>query len=96
MNKILFQLGADTKFGCSSVENDGDQKLSGKHFIFNLENRYKFLMHISAAPSSIWQQDSQNHKVFDAINTVLLTVVEANDSKNQRSVNYISKFFVKK
>jgi len=53
-------------------------------------------MHISAAQSWIWQQDSQNHPLFDAMEMVLLTVVEADDNKNQRSVNYFSTFFIKK
>ena len=52
-------------------------------------------MHISAAQSEIWQQDAQNHWLFDAMETVLLTVVEADDHKNQRSVNYFSTFFIK-
>jgi len=43
------------------LENDEHQNLSGKHFIFNLEKKYSFLMQISAAQSWIWQQDSQNH-----------------------------------
>ena len=53
-------------------------------------------MHISATQSGIWKQDSQNHQLFDAMETVLLTVVEAGDNKNQRSVNYFSTFFMKK
>ena len=53
-------------------------------------------MHISAAQSWILQQDSRNHSLFVAMETVLLTVVEADDHKNQRSVNYFSKFFIKK
>ena len=44
-------------------------------------------MHISAAQFWIWQQDSQNHSLFDAMETVLLTVVEADGNKIQRCVN---------
>ena len=38
-----------------------------------------------AAPSEIWQQGSQNLYVFDAIATVLLTIVE-DDNLNQLGV----------
>jgi len=53
-------------------------------------------MLISAAQSLIWQQDSRNLYLFDAMETVLLTVIEADDNKNQRSVNYFSTFFIEK
>jgi len=53
-------------------------------------------MHISAAQSWIWQQDSQNPEVLDAMETVLLTVVEADGNKNQRRINDFSKFFINK
>ena len=53
-------------------------------------------MNISATQSWIWQQDPQNHSLFDAVETVLLTVVEANEYKNQRSINYFSTFFINK
>ena len=52
-------------------------------------------MQISAAHSWIWQQDSQIHSLFDAVETGSLTVVEADDYRNQRSVNYFSTVFIK-
>ena len=51
-------------------------------------------MHFFAAQSLMWQQDSQNRSLFYAMERVLLTVVEADDNKNQRSVNYFSTFFI--
>ena len=53
-------------------------------------------MHISATQSWIWQQDLQNHSLFDDMEMVLITVVEADDHENHRSVNYFSTFFIKK
>jgi len=36
-------------------------------------------MQISAAQSSIWQQDSQNRSFLNAMATISLTIVEADD-----------------
>ena len=37
-------------------------------------------MHISAAQSSVWKQDSPNHYFLDAMATILLTIAEADDN----------------
>jgi len=43
-------------------------------------------MQNSAAPCRIWQKGSQNRQVFNAMATVLLTIVEGDDNLNQRRV----------
>ena len=43
-------------------------------------------MKISAVQTSIFQQDSQNHLFLEAMTIILLTIVEADDNKNQRSL----------
>jgi len=50
-------------------------------------------MQNSAAPSGIWQRGSQNRSFFDAMATVLLTIVEDNDNLNQRRF-YVFLYFL--
>ena len=40
MEFLIVFLYSSYEILCSNIENDGDQKPSGKYFIFNLEKRY--------------------------------------------------------